>query len=377
MKKNNLSKSKKKYKYLYKQILDKELIRKAFLKMKKGKTRRKKIIEIANNLDKYVDYMQNMLLNTVPNAEHPERGFNPREHTPTIIMEHGKERKIYVPDIIEQWVHHIIMQVLAPILLKRFHPDSYGSIPNKGLHRGKKTVLKYRHKCKYMLKFDIRHFFANIRFDILMDMLREFIADEWFINLISVCFKWFKKGLPLGFYLSQWLSNLYLDSLDHLIASHGIKHVRYVDDIVMFGNNKRNLRKCFEHIKIYLGNIKLMVKNNYHLYRAIKEPISFLGFIFTGTQVRLRKNIAKNILRVTKRIKKSIKRKQPIWIKDARTLLSYMGWIKHSDGYLFYLQNIQPFLIIKKLKRIISKQERRKNYDKVDGRNFRPLTAIA
>lgn len=182
--------------------------------------------------------------------------------------------------------------------------------------------------------------------------------------------------MPLGFYLSQWLSNVYLDDLDWFIESCNLKHVRYVDDIVLFGNNKRKIRKCFEGIKQLLGKDRLVVKNNYNLYRSY-EPLSFLGFIFTKTQLRLRKNIARNILKVAKHINKAKENHRSIWVKDARTLLSYMGWIKHSDSYIFYLLNVKPLVIIKKLKRIVSHIERRIQNDKVDNGSIRPLTAFA
>lgn len=369
--------SKKQYKYLYSKMLDKDLIRRAYKKMRKGKAKRKTIIKIDNNLDYYIDFMYDMLLNTIPGAEHPERGFQPREHKPIVITEHGKERLIYKPDIIEQWVHHIIMQILAPILLNRFHHNSFGSIPKKGLHKGAKAVLKYRYKCKYAFKLDVRHFFANVNLEILKQKLEEFIEDEWFIYIIMTSFKWFKKGFPLGYYLSQWLSNLYLNEIDYLISSWGFNHVRYVDDIVIFGNNKRKIRKCFEEIKKSLGKMRLTVKDNYHLYHLPKDHISFLGFVFTEDQIRLRKKIAKHILEVTKRIKKAISEYRPIWIKDARRLLSYLGWIKHSDGYAFYLRNIKPYIQIQQLKKIVSKYERRRRNDEMGNGDFRSQPAYA
>jgi retron-type reverse transcriptase len=371
--KKNYPRFKKQYKYLYKKILDKDLIRRAFFKMRKGKSKRKPIKRIYENLDEYVTRMYDMLENSTPIAEHPERAFEPMKHNPITIFEHGKERVLYIPSVIEQWVHHIIMQVLAPILTNMFHPDSYGSIPNKGLHKGKKRVLKLRHDNKYMLKLDIRHFFANIRVDILVRKLEVFIKDDWFIALIQKCFKWHPKGLPLGFYLSQWMSNMYLNDLDYLIRDNDINHVRYIDDVVMFGNNKRKLRKCFIKIKQLLGKDRLKVKNNFHLYLSSKEPLSFLGFVFYLNRIRLRKSIARHIRAVAKRLKKN----HPIWLKDARRMLSYMGWIKYSDGYTFYLEHIKPSVSIRKLKRLISKMERRKQHDKVDFRNFRPQPSYA
>ena len=242
----------------------------------------------------------------------------------------------------------------------------------RGYTKGQKWLLNIGITINTHISLMCDTFFASIKLSILIKKLREFIKDEWFIHLIEVSFTWHQKGLPLGFYLSQWLSNLMLDDLDWLIGKYKIKHVRYVDDVVMFGNNKRKLRRCFEEIKKLLGKSRLVVKENYHLYRT-KESLSFLGFVFTEQQIRLRKNIARTILKATRRIRKSVH----IWIKDARSLLSLMGWIKHSDSYLFYFNNIKPYISIKKLKRIVSKIERRNRNDKLDYRRFRPSTAGA
>ena len=43
-------------------------------------------------------------------------------------------------------------------------------------------------------------------------------------------------GIPLGFYTSQWLSNWYLQGLDHFIKEQlcAVHYMRYMDDMVVF-----------------------------------------------------------------------------------------------------------------------------------------------
>ena len=344
----------KQYKYLYSKILDKSLIRKAFMKMRKGKRKKTEVQRIEQNFDYYVDFVYDMLLNTRPNAEHPERAFSPKQHDPITIVEHGKERKIYIPSILEQWIHHIIMQVLSPILIKMFHPDSYGSIPNKGLHKAKKHVVKYRKNYKYGFKMDIRHFFANIRLNKLEEILKKFITDDWFVNLIMICFKWHKKGLPLGFYLSQWMSNVYLNEVDYLIVKHkDVKFIRYVDDIVIFGNNKKKIRQIFDKIKQHIGKLRLTVKGNYHLSVLSKEPINFLGFVFKCATIRLRKSIISKIKKVVSSILKALKNGRTIWKKLIRSFMSYNGWLKCSNSRKWSELYIDRKIIIKNCKTIL------------------------
>ena len=64
----------KQYKYLYRKMLDEDLIRKAFYKMRKGKTKRRELIKIEKNLSIEVRAMRIMIENTKPadvEVEHP------------------------------------------------------------------------------------------------------------------------------------------------------------------------------------------------------------------------------------------------------------------------------------------------------------------
>ena len=56
----------KEYKYLYRQMLSEDVIRKAYKKLRKGKTKRKEIQYIDAHLDEEVQKMQEMILNTKP-----------------------------------------------------------------------------------------------------------------------------------------------------------------------------------------------------------------------------------------------------------------------------------------------------------------------
>lgn len=115
----------KEYKYLYQKMLEDDVIRKAYKKLRKGKTKRKEIIFIDANLDEEVAKMKEMIRNTKPEGvevEHPELAYRPCKRTPKYIREHGKTRKIYMPEIHEQWLHHIIVLILEPIIMRTAYP---------------------------------------------------------------------------------------------------------------------------------------------------------------------------------------------------------------------------------------------------------------
>ena len=96
------------------------------------------------------------------------------------------------------------------------------------------------------------------------------IKDKEFIQLISRVLENGGKGLPIGYYTSQWFSNFYLEGLDHLIKEQlDIKvYIRYVDDMLLVESNKRKLQKAIPTIKGYLATIKLELKNARNLLKC-------------------------------------------------------------------------------------------------------------
>ena len=382
-----MNKKHKQFKYLYRQMLDEEIIRKAYKKLRKGKTKREEIQQIDANLDEEVKKMRVMIENTRPGAEHPELGFHPPEkRRPKIINEHGKPRIIYMPEIREQWLHHIIVLILSPIILSTAYPISCGSFPGRGAHYGmkylRKMISREKH-IKYFAKLDIRHFYNSVRVKMLIDSLRDMIKDELFLHVIELCLRGFVKGIPLGFYISQWLANYFLEPLDRLIKEVcGIKiNIRYMDDLLLMDDNKKVLHKTIKKIKHLLGGLlRLKLKDNFQVVRfayvkkdgkKIGRPVDIMGFVFyRGGKVIMRERIMLHITRLARHMAKVKERTGKYYTRHIRALLSGMGWFKYTDSYGCFLDYIKPYVKIKVLRGIISRIDRRerKNHDRLDGR---------
>lgn len=71
-------------------------------------------------------------------------------------------------------------------------------------------------------------------------LIRQKIKDKDLLNLLDLIIDSCEKGLPIGSYLSQYLSNFYLSNFDHWCKEIlKIKYIiRYMDDIVILGSNK-------------------------------------------------------------------------------------------------------------------------------------------
>lgn len=355
-----------KYKYLWRKCQERDVIIAAWLKLRKGKTTRRDVIAIEQNFEAEVLQMQLIMQNTRPGVVEDEAyRFTPPKHKARVVFEHGKLREIYAPSIREQWVHHVIIQVLAPIVTKYSYKYSCGSMPKRGSVYGKKKLEQLARKgFKYYAKCDIRHFFNSVKLDVVIKCLSELIADTWFLYLIRRIYMRFNKGLPLGFYPSQWLANFVLWRLDFKILSFRPKgYIRYMDDFVIVDNNKRRLHRLILEIKKHLGGLRLKLKRTYTVarfcYRRIGKYIDFMGFIFTRRKTLLR---CKIMVRAT-RFAKKLHKLPSIAARQAMSMLSRCGWFKHTDTISIWSKYMRPMISIKALKKIVSNFMRRKSHE--------------
>lgn len=355
------------YKYLWAKCQDRDVILAAWRKLRKGKTKRREVQIIEADFDHYVDLMIETLKETRPGGD-PEKQFTPSIKTGRVIYEHGKERRIYCPSIWEQWVHHIVVQVLSPIITKHAYRYSCGSMPNRGSIYGKRYMERLTRKgFRHFAKLDIRHFFNNVRLDVVIKELEALIEDSWLIYLIRRIFLQFPKGLPLGFYISQWLANFVLRRLDRIVLDEKpMGFVRYMDDMVVIDNNKRHLHQIVVLIKKMLGSLRLKLKDNWTVARftykkkngqVIGRPVDFMGFVFTRKNTILRKSI---MIRAT-RFARKLSHAAIISSRQALSMVSRAGWFKHTDTRYVWEKYIKGRINIKALKNIISKYQRRLN----------------
>lgn len=340
--------------------------------------------------------MHDMILNTKPpgvDVPNPELAYRPKKRTPKIIFEHNKFRKIFMPEIHEQWLHHIIVLVLEPIIRATAYPYSCGSFPKRGAHYGKRQIERWLQRnlkrTRNFAKVDIRHFYDNVRLKILMRELAIRIKDEWFLYIIWLCLKDFKKGIPLGFYISQWLANYILEPVDKLLTvTLGLREtMRYMDDISIFGPNKKELHKAIVELMKMLGRrFRLKLKSNWQVCkfayegkdkrkaaatpeagkpkkrRIIGRPLDFMGFVFFRTRTIIRKKIMLSATRLASRMHRTKAAGRTYFKRHVSAMLSYMGWFSCTDTYQCYLDRIKPFVKIKAIKQIISKLQRRQNH---------------
>lgn len=303
---------------LFERIIDKENIRLAHFNAQKGKTFYKEVKMVNADIDFYVESIHRMLADkTFKNAPYE------------IVYKRcsGKDREIYkLPYYPDRIIHHAIMQIVEPIWQSVLIDATYSSIKGRGIHTGLKRLkidLENVEKTQYCLKLDIKKFYPSVNNAVLKSIVRRKIKDEdllWLLDEIIDS----TQGVPIGNYLSQYLSNVYLAYFDHYCKEVlSIKYYhRYCDDIVILHSSKEHLHTVYKVIETYLNDVlKLQVKSNYQVFPVAVRGIDFLGYRFYHTHILLRKRIAKAM-------KRAVRKKGP-----STAAASYYGWCKHANCY--------------------------------------------
>ncbi len=340
---------------LYSKICNKGNIYKAISKAGTGKKSRKNVKRILDNQIYYTDLLYEILKN---------KKYRPNPYREIKIQDgvRKKERIIYKPQFYpDQIIHWALMLQLEPILMRGMYYYCCGSVKNRGILHGaryiKKILIQDRKNTKYCLKLDVKKFYPSINKEKLKYKFLKILKCRDTLDLIDQIIDSSKEGLPIGNYTSQWFANFYLQDLDHYIKEelHMKYYIRYMDDMVLFHRNKRELHKIKEKIEIFLKSENLNLKENWQLFRTDSRPLDFLGYRFYRGYTTLRRN---NCLRIRRRIKR-IYKKGKLSVKDARAVLSYNGWLKYSNSHNYTKKYIKPYININKCKEVI-KNARRK-----------------
>ncbi len=133
---------------------------------------------------------------------------------------------------------------------------------------------------------DIVGFFEHIDLNILKDMLIRFSCDKEIVDSIYEILKSWKRrtninrGIPQGLWPTDFLGNIYLDSVDKYMLRHGYDYFRYVDDIRISCSTIPEARRALKTLVEELRRLNLNVqtkKTDIYYGRKVKSFIDELS----------------------------------------------------------------------------------------------------
>lgn len=279
--------------------------------------------------------------------------YQPKPIRRSWIAKAGKKkacRPIGISAVRDRVAQRALCNVIEPIYEASFAPTSYGFRPHRSAKDALRKVksLLSKGKC-HVLDADIQGYFDHIDHDILMSKIRQRISDQGILNLIELYLKCPvvdqgveeqpEKGSPQGTIISPLLANIYLNELDHEVASKGWHMVRYADDFMILCDGAEELESAHGLVREWCHSHKLTLhpEKTKKLKVTSKEGIDFLGYhlrdsnhwISDGSIKRLRDKIRPLTRRKQgKQLSKVIDQLNPI-------LRGYYNYFKHARAWQF------------------------------------------
>jgi hypothetical protein len=327
---------------LYRRVCAWDNLLLAYRKASKGKRGKASVAQFEYHLEDNLIILQ---------AELGARTYRPGAYYSFYIHD-PKRRRISAAPFRDRVVHHALCNIIERIFERGFIYDSYANREGKGNHRALDRAQSYARRYRYVLPCDVRQFFPSVDQAILRHILARKLHDPdvmWLVDQILASgvgvlseeyqMVWFPgddllavhrpRGLPIGNLSSQFWANCYLDSFDHFVKRElrCPAYLRYVDDMLLFGDDKRQLWDWKGAIIERTARLRLTIHEARAQVRPVTEGFPFLGFVVYPHKRRLkrRKGIA-----YARKLQALVEDYADGHISLERVTASVQGWANHA-----------------------------------------------
>jgi group II intron reverse transcriptase/maturase len=318
-----------------------------------------------------------------------------------IPKKNGGTRILGIPTVEDRVAQMIAKMYFEPNVEKIFHEDSYGYRPNKSAIQAIGTLRERCWRKDWVVDFDIKGLFDNIRHDYLIEMVKRHTEEQWIVLYVE---RWLKTpfkmqngaivertaGTPQGGVISPVLANLFMHYVFDDFMNKEFPNVpwtRYADDGCLNCVSLRQakyiikvLGKRFKTFGLELNLTKTKIvyckdddrKGNY-------ENISFdfLGYTFKprGAKNKYGKYFTSFLPAISDKAQKSIRKEIRSWklqLKVDRTIediakmfnSKIQGWINYYSHYykseLIYTLNYINKCLLKWVRKKYKKRNSRR-----------------
>ena len=328
------------YNQLYPQITSFENLLLAALSCERGKRLRHDVGEFRTSREQELLQLRRELV---------DQSYRPGDYRERFIHR-PKRRLISAAPYRDRVVHHALCRVVMPLFERRMIHDLYSNRDGMGTHAAIRRCRELSKRYRYVLKCDIRKFYPSIDLEILKQIVRRTIRCRetlWLMDTLidhsnaqePVCNLFpgddlaeaaeRRVGLPIGNLTSQWFGGIYLTPFDHWVKQElrcgG--YLRYVDDFLLFSDDKAELRAWRQAIVEKLAAVRLRLHAGKSRTHRVVDGVTFLGQrVWPGKQRLCRPNV----VAARRRLKWNVRQYLAGTLTKEALTARWMSWRGHA-----------------------------------------------
>ena len=260
-----------------------------------------------------------------------------------------EKRPLGIPTVRDRVVQTALVHVIEPIFDFTFHDRSFGFRRGRGCHHALECVEQLLNAgYVYVVDADLKSYFDTIPKARLMQLVQQSISDRRVLGMIQKYLDqeimeelslWTPEaGVPQGAVLSPVLSNVYLNPLDHQMATLNYQMVRYADDFVILCRTAEEAQSALAEVQQWVtANGLTLHPTKTQIVESREKSFAFLGYTFRGN---LRFPREKSHAKLQDRLRELTPRKSgeslPCTIQKLNsTLRGWFGYFRHCHPQVF------------------------------------------
>jgi hypothetical protein len=232
----------------------------------------------------------------------------------------------------------LVLKALAIVLGKHL-PVSSRCTHIKG-HGGAKCAVRevrdHLPENRFVLRTDVKSFYASIDHFLLLDQLAVHIKDRRVLNLMGQYLRrtserggvfWvYEKGISLGCPLSPLIGAFFLNALDAAATKLRLFYIRFMDDILILAPTRWQLRGAVKAVNQTLRALSLEKHPDKTFIGRIERGFDFLGYHFSLAGLSVARKTIENFIEKASRLYEQKRRAGSIASPLVMYVRRWLGW---------------------------------------------------
>jgi hypothetical protein len=192
---------------------------------------------------------------------------------------------------------------------------------------------------RFVLRTDVKSYYASIDHLLLLDQLAVHIKDRHVLSLIGQYLRrtsergesfWdYEKGISLGCPLSPLIGGFFLHALDAAAAKLRLFYVRFMDDILILAPSRWQLRGAVKVVNQTLGALSLEKHPDKTFIGRIERGFDFLGYHFSPAGLTV---AAKTIVNFIEKASRLYEQKRSAVLAVTALEMYVRRWLRWANG---------------------------------------------